>query len=76
MTFEKLIKKLKDDGFDIELQENGYVYQINNVANLDGITISESIMDYRISLWQNDVNVQTAMKTPESIYNFITNITF
>lgn len=76
MTFEKLIEKLKNDGFDIELQENKYVYQINNIANLDGITISESIMDYRISLWQNDVSVQTAMKTPESIYNFITNITF
>lgn len=76
MTFEKLIKKLKDDGFDIELQKNKYVYQINNVANLDGIIISESITDYRISLWQNDVSIQTAMKTPESIYNFITNITF
>ena len=76
MTFEKLIKKLKDDGFDIELQKNKYVYQINNVANLDGITISESITDYRISLWQNDVSIQTVMKTPESIYNFITNITF
>lgn len=76
MTFKKFIAKLKEDGFNVSLQDNGYVYQINKVANLDGITLSESPSDYRVSFWQDGECVQTAVKDLDVLYAFIKNITF
>lgn len=76
MTFKKFIAKLKEDGFNVSLQDNGYVYQINKVANLDGITLSESPSDYRVSFWQDGEGVQTAVKDLDVLYAFIKNITF
>lgn len=77
MDFETLIWKLKEDGFDIKRQGTSYIWQINNVANLAGITLSQSPVDIHIGLWQDDVeNVQTGLKTAQDAYNFITNLTW
>lgn len=76
MYLKGLVNKLKRDGYNIELQDNGYVYQINNVANLDAITLSESPFDYRISFWQGKDNVQTAVDDVNVLYRFIKSITF
>ena len=71
-----IMDKLKKEGYDIEVQPNGYVYQINNVYNLQGITISTSPVDYRISFWQDDKDIQLAVKSIDAIYNFITKLTW
>ena len=82
MTFNELIKALKKEGFEVlKSPKQKGVYQIQDIANLEGITFSESVVDYRISFWQLDdddemVCVQTAVKKPEDIYNFIKALTW
>ena len=76
MKFNNLIKEFKKAGFNVVKQKSSSVYQIIGVANLDAITISESVFDYRISFWQGNNNVQTAMKTPQDIFNCVTSLTF
>ena len=83
MTFRQMINYLRKDGFKV--LKNPYrkgLYQIQDIVNLEGITFSESPVDYRISFWQKDedidrmVGVQMAVKKPEDIYNFIKALTW
>lgn len=86
MTFDELIKKLKKDGYEVfENPDHKGLYQINDIANLVGVTFSQSPVDYRISFWQAEedidgmdkmVNVQTAVKTVDALYTIIINLTW
>jgi len=76
MSFDNMIKHLELDGFKIIKQPNNDVYQIENVHNLKAITLSQSPTDIHIGIWQDNDNVQFALKSTTATYNFIKNLTW
>lgn len=83
MTFKQMISQLKKDGFKVlKNPHRKGLYQIQDIANLEGVTFSEAPVDYRISFWQMDedkneiVGVQTAVKSVDVLYSIITNLTW